>query len=369
MLGCASRQNWRVHTLTKSLFTAGLQCPKLLWWKVHEPNAVELQPDIVLQDRFDQGAQVGALARELFKDGALIGYAGSREERVAKTKTAMGERKPIFEGTFESAGIQVRTDVLLPEGVTGWRLIEVKSSSSLKDEHIPDAAVQAWVLRDNGIDVTGAEVIHLNKECRHPDLGDLLERVDVTEQVSHHISDVPDQIQRQLKVLAGDLPDHPIGIHCSEPFDCPFERRCWPTNRDHISRLHSVGPRKAASCMKEGVHSIFDWRPKPNSKPSNQSATIERQIRGVKENRIIVEPGLKAALEPFTGRLGFLDFQTISRAVPVWPDMGPWHLTKLGSHVDDRALLLEQPLPERQRHIHSIIHLGAAEGHDVDVHT
>ena len=55
MLSCAASHTWRVPTLTKSLYTAALQCPKLLWWKVHEPNAVELQPDKVLQDRFDQG--------------------------------------------------------------------------------------------------------------------------------------------------------------------------------------------------------------------------------------------------------------------------------------------------------------------------
>jgi hypothetical protein len=80
--------DWRVPTLTKWIFTAGQQCPKLLWWKVHEPNAVELQPDIVLQDRFDQGAQVGALARDLFDGGTLIGHFVSRGEPIAKTKTA-----------------------------------------------------------------------------------------------------------------------------------------------------------------------------------------------------------------------------------------------------------------------------------------
>lgn len=317
--------NVSVQTLTKSLYTAGLQCPKLLWWKVHEPKAVELQPDIVLQDRFDQGAQVGALARGLFASGTLIDNFASREARLGKTKAALETRKPIFEGSFESLGIHVRTDVLIPEGKSGWRLIEVKSSSSQKDEHIPDAAAQAWVLRDNGIDVTGVEIMHLSKDFKFPDQGDLFARTDVTESVSHHIADVPNQIGRQLKVLDGDLPERAIGIHCSQPYDCPFEKRCWPTNRDHISRLHSVGPVKAASYMKEGVHSIFDWKPKPNAKPSNQANTIRRQIRSLTENRIIVEPGLKAALEPFTGRLGFLDFETISRAVPVWPDMGPWH--------------------------------------------
>ena len=27
--------------LSKSRFVAGVQCPKLLWWIVHEPDAVE----------------------------------------------------------------------------------------------------------------------------------------------------------------------------------------------------------------------------------------------------------------------------------------------------------------------------------------
>src|SRR5437773_4601449 len=55
------------HRLSKSRYTAGLQCHKLLWWKVHEPLALELQPDEVLEDRFDQGRQVGAAgAQPLF---------------------------------------------------------------------------------------------------------------------------------------------------------------------------------------------------------------------------------------------------------------------------------------------------------------
>src|SRR5207244_11292706 len=44
------------------------------------------------------------------------------------------------------------------------------------------------------------------------------------------------------------------------------------------------------------------------------------------EQRIIVEPTLAGQLEPLIvpGRLGFLDFETIARAIPVWPGMAPW---------------------------------------------
>src|SRR3954466_14155714 len=99
--------DWRVHTLTKSLFTAGLQCPKLLWWRVHEPSAVELQPDIVLKDRFDQGAQVGALARARFPDGILIDSVEAVGTRVTKTQSALGTGATIFEGTFVADGIRI----------------------------------------------------------------------------------------------------------------------------------------------------------------------------------------------------------------------------------------------------------------------
>ncbi len=74
------------HRLSKSRYTAGVQCHKLLWWKVHEPLAVELQPNKVLQDRFDQGAQVGALARDRFPGGVLIDLPHTAvDEQVRRT--------------------------------------------------------------------------------------------------------------------------------------------------------------------------------------------------------------------------------------------------------------------------------------------
>ena len=45
--------------LSKSKYTAGLQCHRQLWWKAHEPRAPELTPDAALQARFDMGTRVG----------------------------------------------------------------------------------------------------------------------------------------------------------------------------------------------------------------------------------------------------------------------------------------------------------------------
>ena len=309
------------HRLSKSRFTAGVQCHKLLWWKVHEPDAQELQPDVVLQDRFDQGAHVGELAQERFPGGVLIDFPHyEREKKIAATRDALDAESPdIFEASFEADGVFVAVDVL-ERAESGFNLIEVKSSTKQKDEHIPDAAVQTHVLRRCGIDVVSAEIMHLNREYRHPDEGDLFQRTDVTAPVEDYLGEVPGEIEKQRTMLQGELPEVPIGAHCFEPRDCPFMDRCWPSDSNHIAKLYNVGPKKVVEYMGRGIHTI-DQIPATQKLP----AAASRQIKSMNEDRLIVELTLAAALEEFDCRLGFLDFETISRAVPVWPGMGPWH--------------------------------------------
>src|SRR5688572_25271041 len=121
--------------LSKSRYVAGTQCHRLLWWKVHDPDAKELQPDKVLQDRFDQGAQVGVLAREQFPGGVLIDLPHNAvAERVEATRCAMESDAPaVYEATFIADNTYAAVDILLREMDGRWRLIEVKSSKSQKE--------------------------------------------------------------------------------------------------------------------------------------------------------------------------------------------------------------------------------------------
>ena len=307
--------------LSKSRFVTGCQCHKLLWWTVHEPNAVELQPDKVLQDLFDQGRQVGEAARARYPGGVLIDLPhNARPERVAATRKALDAGAPaIFEATFIADDTFVAIDVLEKQG-DGYRLTEVKSSTSQKDEHIPDVAIQARVAAACGVKITAADVLHLNKEFRNPDSGDLFARSDVTAPVAALLPAVPDEIDRQRAMLAGPLPDVPIGAQCFEPRECPFIGRCWPHGPEHIGNLAGVGPKKTVAYLARGITSIAQLPAK-----EKLNFTQQRQLKAMAENRLIVEPTLARELEPFiAGRLGFLDFETIARAIPVWPGMAPW---------------------------------------------
>jgi predicted RecB family nuclease len=162
--------------------------------------------------------------------------------------------------------------------------------------------------------------MHLNKEFRHPDVGDLFALTDVTAELIAYLPEVAEEIERQQQMLEGPIPEIAIGEHCFKPRDCPFMARCWPNQRDHIINLVGVGPKRSARYFERGIQSIADL-------PANERLNFaqQRQLKAIAQNKIVVEPTLRAAMEAFTGRLGFLDFETVSRGIPPWRGMGPWH--------------------------------------------
>jgi hypothetical protein len=307
-------------SLSKSRFVAGWQCHKLLWLKVHEPLAPELQVDVVLQDRFDQGQEVGRIARERFPGGVLIDLEHNDPARVPATMQALAAGAPaVFEATFIEGRVFAAIDVL-ERTAEGFTLIEVKSSTKVKDEHIPDVAIQTWVARRAGIDVRRVELMHLNTNFRHPDRGDLFERTDVTAEVEALLPRVPGMVEEQLAMLEGPQPEVPVGTQCwMIERGCPFFERCFPTDQHHVWTLYRAYTTQKWALVQQGIRRVLDL-------PANYrlSEIQRRQRRSLETDQMIVEPGLRTALEAFDGRLGFLDFETIGRAVPVWGDVGPW---------------------------------------------
>jgi hypothetical protein len=306
--------------LSKSRFVSGWQCHYQMWLRVHEATAPELQIDVVLQDRFDQGTEVGKLAQERFPGGVLIDLPHDDPTRVAATRLALDAGAPaVFEATFVEDRVYAAIDVLerTPDGFT---VIEVKSSTKVTLEHIPDVAIQVWVARRAGLAVTRAEVMHLDTDFRHPDRGDLFARTDVTEKVEALQAEIPEMIEAQLAALAAAQPAIPAGTHCWRiDRDCPFWGRCFPTDEHHVWTLYRYQKHQKWALVQKGVHRILDL---PDT--TKLSPIQRRQRDALRTGRLAVEPGLRVALSAFDGRLGFLDFETIGRAIPVWPDVGPW---------------------------------------------
>ncbi|MGH7568806.1 MAG: DUF2779 domain-containing protein [Gemmatimonadales bacterium] len=338
--------------LSKSRFLQGLQCHKQLWWRVHEPNAPELQPSPDLEARLAAGKRVGEVARDHVPGGTLIGFRPYEvEQKVAATRAALADgASALYEPSFLAAGAYAVGDILERRAAV-FGLVEVKSTTSVKNEHIPDVAVQVHLARASGIDVRTAEVMHLNRECRYPDLSNLFVRQDVTKLVEGFLPCVPDELTAQARAVAGPLPDVAIGDHCFEPYECPFMKRCWPAwPENHISRLYLMR-RRALELEEAGYRTLADL---PGDLRLN--AIQLRQVEVAKSGALLVEPTLGTALTEFQGPLAFLDFETVSPAIPVWNGCRPWdkvpvqfsvHVEGPGGRWDHHQWLADGPSDPR----------------------
>src|SRR2546428_5299108 len=118
------------------------------------------------------------------------------------------------EASFLAEGVFCSIDILEREGPR-FTAVEVKSSTKVKPEHIGDVAVQVHVARRAGVNVTRAEVMHLNRGCTHPDLSDPFVREDVGPRVQTFLLHLPPELAPQFAMLA------------RPPTEVPNDRQCF----------------------------------------------------------------------------------------------------------------------------------------------
>lgn len=333
----------------------------MLWWMVHEPEAPELAAGKELQQVIrERGRRVGELARTFVPGGVLIDLPHHEiKRRVVATARAIADGAPVvYEASFLEDGIFVAVDILQRRR-DGFVMVEVKATLDVKNEHIPDVAVQTHVVRRAGLVVKHAEVMHLNRECRHPDLSNLFVRENVTSLIRAAARAVPKQAGELLSTLAGPLPEVKTGPHCTAPYACPFLKRCWPPLPDHhVSTLYMIRKAKAEEYVADGYKTLFDLPRKLAASP-----TARRQVRSVRTGEVIVERGLRRALASLAPPIAFLDFETVNPAIPVWPGCRPYakvpvqfscHVLK-ADEVEHRAWLAEGPDDPREQFARALI--------------
>jgi len=141
--------------LSKSRFLSGLQCHLRLWHTCFNRKlASEISP--VQQAIFDMGHTVGELATRLYPEGVLIEEDYLHHAKAVQTTLKVMQDqdvRSIYEAAFIYDDIRIRVDILERLDDGRWNLIEVKSSTSVKDVHLPDVAIQYYVLQGLGLGI------------------------------------------------------------------------------------------------------------------------------------------------------------------------------------------------------------------------
>ena len=311
--------------LSKSKYLSGLQCHKLLW---HYYNAKDEIPEVdaTTQAIFDQGHIVGEYAKRLFPDGVEVGKDVKDFEQVLELSSKVTAlRKPLFEAAFKSNNAYARADILNPIGKDQWDIIEVKSSTEVKEINLHDLALQRFTYEGAGLKIAKCFILHINnKYVRHGDIEPkkLFKQVDVTNEVSKFSSSVAPNLKEMLRVIGEKkFPEVEIGPQCNNPYPCPLQEKCWaflPENNPLT--LYYFKKDKAFELIHSGILDILSL-----PKTAKLSDKQEIQIEALRSGKPHIErEGIRSFLSHLEYPLYYLDFETMMTAIPLYDDVRPY---------------------------------------------
>ncbi|RDI43428.1 hypothetical protein AQULUS_13210 [Aquicella lusitana] len=315
-----------MHTLSKSQYCKGRKCLKRIWlYNYHRELMAETST--FQESILTQGKEVGILARQLYPEGELIHEDHHNlEGALGHTHLAIQRKAPaIFEGAFLYDNVLIRVDILVRNENDTYDLIEVKSSTKLKEkEHLPDCAIQAYVLQQSGFQIKNICVAFLNNHYMRKgelDLTQLFIVRPVNELLEHELQLVPAYLDKISNVLAtSEEPSWKLGSICKNPYPCEFKHYCWKdVPEKSIHYLYNIRDKFRFKLMEMGIELIQDI---PSSLVKNaQLIQVEHEKTQLPyiDSQQIVEH-----LSQLNFPLYFLDFETLGYAIPPFDNTRPY---------------------------------------------
>lgn len=321
-----------VRTLSKSKLMAFRQCPKRLWLEVHHPDLRE--DSSATQASFSVGHQVGDIAQKLYDPkgkGVLIDpQAEGFGAAFARTQDLLQSAQPIFEAGFRAEGALAFADVMLPVkrgGKRVWRMVEVKSSTSVKDYHRDDAAVQAFLARACGVSLSAIALAHIDSLWAYPggnDYSGLLLENDLTAEAFARSDEVRDWINEAQQIVAKKKePRITTGAQCNTPYECGFYTYCQSQEAQAEQPIRWLpGRRDDELAAYIEAHGITELRDVPDELLNDR----QRRVKAVTLSGKAYFDQAAAAQALARQKLPayFMDFETIQFAVPIWKGTRPY---------------------------------------------
>jgi len=309
--------------ISKSKYMAGLQCPKYLWYKVNAREEIP-QPGFVSRYIFEQGILVGEYAKNLYPGGIDIERTGDLKTQLVNTTKILSERKPLFEASVSSGNVYNRVDILVPADKGRWDILEVKSSTQLKEEYIHDVSFQKYCFEKAKVKIRKCYLVYINNQYKKKgeiNTRELFKKTDITAEVEELSIGIKERIAEMLEIAAANSPpETAIGKHCNNPYNCPLKDKCWEFLPDnHIFNLYG-NKEKAVQLYSEGILSIKDI---PDRFDLNLKQQIQLECARTEKPKID-----RGEISKFIAKLKrplyFFDFETFSTAIPLYDGVKPY---------------------------------------------
>ena len=305
--------------ITKKAFLGYLDCPTKGNMIMNEPAQTLSESDSF---RIQQGREIEELAYALFPDGLRV-EGKSFADACSQTSMLLSLHpdSTLFEAAVETDAFRARADILVPINGGAFHLIEVKSKTDkTKDlaELHADAAYTSLVFRLAGFVISKISVLVISKDYR---LGMPAESLFTSWDIT---TDVNELVDGWVPIL-GDIVDacqngipSAVGEKCR---NCAFfQQGCVGESvANHVLQIPNLRGRKLGNLLTAGIESIENI-------PSEAELTEKQKVvvESVQLGRPVLTGALADELSNLEWPLCFLDFETVSTALPLYPELAPW---------------------------------------------
>jgi hypothetical protein len=308
--------------LSKSKYTLGLQCEKILWLDKYKK---EVKEEINNEAVLDNGTDIGILAQKLFPNYKVVEFNKDLSKMIEDTKNYLKEDNiNLCEASFSYNNNFCSVDILKKIGNT-YELYEVKSSTHVSDVYLDDVSFQYYVLTNLGLNVIKTYVVTVDSSyVRHGDLelDKLFKFNDITETVIEKQDLVKNTIDKISKYMESDKErDKDLGEYCFSPYPCPYFKYCsrhLPEN--NIFNIRGMQLTSKIKLYNEGKVSYEDLLDTNiNSKYKQQ---IEFELNDL--DPYINKENIKKELDKYYYPIYYLDFESYQVAVPEFDNTNPY---------------------------------------------
>ena len=303
--------------LTKHVFLEALECTRRGWLLEH-PDGDREPPSIGERFRFTQGNIIGDLAREFLGPGLdLRGPSTTDWIETGRAALADARNQTLYEVPVVAGQAVARPDMLQRAG-DGWRLVEVKSAKKMDKKYLDDVGYTIAVAQGAGLMVTRVELLLVNPDWRCDNDEPPLVLHDVSGDALARAAELAPLLEVVAAAACGDdAPAEALKAVCK---NCQFlGTRCFAEGPpDPVFQLPRILAKRVDALIADGVTRISQLGDGEKLNPVQQ---LHR--RSVLEGGLVTVASELATLDDIAAPIAYLDFETVSLALPPIPGVAP----------------------------------------------
>ncbi len=293
--------------LTKTAYLRSLKCMPEFWLEYHQPLLFASEITLEHSHLRQQGYAVEQLVKQMQRFQTFDNISVD------------------FQRTFQTALLSARSDVVVTDKITGEiDIYEIKSSSSVKEEHYDDVAFQRITAERSGSRVKRAYVVTMDGEyVRHGeiDVEQLFTVTEVTDTIELRIADTEEQIKKAIEYLE-TVPVASLADYCMDnKLDCQFIKHHFTDLPQYtIFDISYLKHDKRRQLLTDGIINIIDV-PADFPLSKKQRSQVDAAISG---EIIIDREEIARRAGEWEYPLHFLDYETFSYAIPQFDGIKPF---------------------------------------------